>query len=70
MFNVSEPVRVVTKNNQLIKEGIVVSVTNNGACVYQPKSEHPFVDSSESAEWFPFQSRELRMIGGSQAKRR
>ena len=61
-FDIFDQVRVVDGDNRPIKEGIIVRMTNAGAQVYQPKSEYPFTDNMEFAEWFPFTSKERKIV--------
>ncbi len=63
MFDINDKVRVITnKDKRTIKEGIVVAMTSSGARVYDPFCELPFSDNMQFAEWFPFASKEVKIM--------
>ena len=64
MFKVLDKVKVMRGRN-VVKEGIIVSITSSGARVYDDElDEYPFTDTIAFAEWFPFESPEqcIKMI--------
>lgn len=71
MFQLYDKVRVMnTSKRQLIKEGIVVGLTSSGAHVYQPNCDPPYSDSMTFAEWFPFNSRETKILSSAMKRRK
>jgi hypothetical protein len=62
MFNLFDTVRVVEAGGRLVKEGVIVQLTTVGARVYQAKCDPPLTDDPKYPEWFPFNSKELKMI--------
>ena len=53
----------VKQGRRVLKEGIIVCLTNCGAKVYDNSTmEYPFTDSAFHAEWFAFNSAAIQMI--------
>jgi len=55
-------VKVVNKRGEIIKRGVISGLTTKGALIFDDKTRHPYTDSWEFTEWFPFSSKEIRII--------
>lgn len=55
-------VKVVDSKGNLVKEGVIVQRTTCGARVMSIKNTPPFTDVEQFAEWFPYSSKEIRII--------
>lgn len=62
MLNINDHVRVLSRDKRIFKEGVVVRMTTKGAHIYDPTCVWPLTDSIQNAEWFPFESREQRIV--------
>lgn len=58
------------KYKGLMKRGIILSKTDCGAKVWDDQTTKPFTDSLNSPEWFPFSSKNTKMILVNRQKKR
>lgn len=62
--------KVVGSDGKLIKEGVIVGRTTHGVNVMSIKNQPPFTDVEQFAEWFPYNSKLIKVTEFKQKRRR